>query len=205
MSSSDLRAIFVDHVFNQVTADTYLQALLGWYLSVIPAPFWSAPASSSGKYHPPFALGEGGLVRHSVAVMYVADDYAKLWNITDPQERAVLLLAAALHDTFKGGTDETWRTTLQDHPDIAAAHVRHFIYPGASSFMDNYHVAMIAHAIQGHQSLWGMERQPLGQQLGMPEAIRSALVMADYTVSRRNYTPDDALSKLLLRFGWEEN
>ena len=34
----------------------------------LPAYFFTVPASSSGKYHPSYALGDGGLVRHTKAV-----------------------------------------------------------------------------------------------------------------------------------------
>ena len=34
--------------------------------------FFTVPASSSGKYHPQFSLGVGGLVRHTRCVAYFA-------------------------------------------------------------------------------------------------------------------------------------
>ena len=34
-------------------------------LNMLPDYFYEVPASSTGKYHPSFSLGEGGLVRHS--------------------------------------------------------------------------------------------------------------------------------------------
>ena len=34
-----------------------------------PEYFFHVPASSTGKYHPSYALGEGGLARHTKAVM----------------------------------------------------------------------------------------------------------------------------------------
>ena len=33
--------------------------------------FFTIPASSTGKNHPPFSLGEGGLVRHTKCVVYM--------------------------------------------------------------------------------------------------------------------------------------
>lgn len=36
------------------------------------------PASTTGKYHPPFALGEGGLVRHTLAACCWAKDLLQL-------------------------------------------------------------------------------------------------------------------------------
>ena len=52
----------------------------------LPEYFFKIEASSTGKYHPEFALGEGGLVRHSkVAVrmayeLYQITPYEKLFT-----------------------------------------------------------------------------------------------------------------------------
>lgn len=43
-------------------------------LTLLPDYFFTVQASSTGKYHPPFALGENGLVRHSKAAVKVAHD-----------------------------------------------------------------------------------------------------------------------------------
>ena len=38
-------------------------------LNSLPEYFWKVAASSTGKYHPEFSLGEGGLVRHYLNYM----------------------------------------------------------------------------------------------------------------------------------------
>ena len=40
-------------------------------LKSLPDYWYSVPASSTGKYHPEYALGEGGLLRHSKAAMRI--------------------------------------------------------------------------------------------------------------------------------------
>ena len=35
----------------------------------LPLYWWEVPASSTGKYHPSYALGDGGLMRHSISVV----------------------------------------------------------------------------------------------------------------------------------------
>lgn len=42
------------------------------YRTCVPMDFFTQPASSSGKYHPSYALGVGGLVRHTKAAMIMA-------------------------------------------------------------------------------------------------------------------------------------
>lgn len=43
--------------------------------------FFTIPASSTGKNHPPFALGEGGLVRHTKCVVYMVEWLCESFNI----------------------------------------------------------------------------------------------------------------------------
>ncbi len=40
----------------------------------LPEYFFTVPASSSGKYHPSYALGDGGLVRHTKAAVTIAHE-----------------------------------------------------------------------------------------------------------------------------------
>ena len=40
-------------------------------LKLLPEYFFEVPASSTGKYHPEYALGDGGLLRHSKAAMRI--------------------------------------------------------------------------------------------------------------------------------------
>src|SRR3712207_7076086 len=41
-------------------------------LESLPEYFWEVPASSTGKYHPQYALGEGGLARHTKGAVKIA-------------------------------------------------------------------------------------------------------------------------------------
>ena len=43
-----------------------------YLLEKLPDYFYTMPASTSGKYHPEFSLGEGGLVRHTKAAVRIA-------------------------------------------------------------------------------------------------------------------------------------
>ena len=43
-------------------------------LEMIPDYFYEIPASSTGKYHPDFSLGEGGLVRHVKVAMRTLEE-----------------------------------------------------------------------------------------------------------------------------------
>ena len=47
-------------------------------LNNLPEYIWRVPASSTGKYHPAYSLGEGGLMRHQVAVVRFLNFFLEL-------------------------------------------------------------------------------------------------------------------------------
>jgi hypothetical protein len=77
-------------------------------LEAAPLYFWYIPSSMTGKYHPNWGLGEGGLLRHVVFGMYNAYELADTFGLTIDQ-RDIAVAAMALHDTCKYG--------LHDDPD----------------------------------------------------------------------------------------
>ena len=66
--------------------------------------FFDMPASTTGKYHPTFALGEGGLVRHTRAVVFIARSIGEA-NIYDSEHLDMITVAAVVHDIKKKGND----------------------------------------------------------------------------------------------------
>ena len=47
-------------------------------IGLLPDYFFQIPASSTGKYHPKFTLGDGGLVRHVKVAVLIAKDLLTL-------------------------------------------------------------------------------------------------------------------------------
>lgn len=73
-------------------------------LEQAPEYFWSIPASSTGKYHPEWAVMEAGLLRHTVLAMYLGRELARTFGLT-ALEQDIAISALALHDTVKYGED----------------------------------------------------------------------------------------------------
>jgi len=73
------------------------------------------PASSTGKYHPDFAHGTGGLVRHTKAVVMIAYE---LCNTRPDINRDNVIAAAILHDMHK--YKDTGIYTCHEHPYLMA-------------------------------------------------------------------------------------
>ena len=82
----------------------------------LPEYFWKVPASSTGKYHPKFSLGEGGLVRHTSFAVDIALELFNITKFTD-FEKDIIISALILHDGRKHGLEES-EHTKKDHADI---------------------------------------------------------------------------------------
>ena len=111
-------------MLEQATAminDPALKALVAQGLKTAPELFYTAPSSSSGKYHPADEINDGGLVLHTARVVTMAQHLADFYGVSK-QERDILTAGLILHDTRKGG-DESWKTLKDyapDHGDVAA-------------------------------------------------------------------------------------
>jgi len=85
--------------------------------SLLKAPdyFWTAPASSTGKYHPACANVKGGLVVHVKRVVWLATKTCLGWGIC-AHERDVVLSACLLHDIAKAPSYGGSFHDYENHP-----------------------------------------------------------------------------------------
>ena len=94
-------------------------------LNKVPDYFYHIPASSTGKYHPSFSLGEGGLIRHTKAVVRIAIELfnnPSLTNFTQ-KEKDLIIFSLVLHDSLKHGLVKS-EYVLFDHPIIASNFIK---------------------------------------------------------------------------------
>jgi hypothetical protein len=143
----------------------------------VPEYFRKIPASSSGKYHPAYTLGEGGLLRHTIAAVKILNHTLGLefMQISYPSiKRDRMIAAMILHDTFKYGVKYDLND-YKDHEKKAADQVKEYF---------GEHGEEIARLIVCHMGQWGVQK---------PERMDEFLVhQADYLASRKNITVDIA-------------
>lgn len=87
-------------------------------LKLLPDYFFEVEASSTGKYHPNYALGKGGLVRHTKAAVRIANELLGDVCIGDKytqDEKDLMIMALILHDGVKSGVPKE-KYTRFDHP-----------------------------------------------------------------------------------------
>lgn len=85
--------------------------------------FWKSGASASGKYHPQFTKGIGGLVRHTRAVVMVCAELLKLNSYAYMNEtyKDYAIVACLLHDIGKyGTTNKADKSCYAEHGKLAS-------------------------------------------------------------------------------------
>ena len=141
--------------------------------------FYHVPASSSGKYHPDFARGEGGLVRHSRAVAYFANELVRPsleFGKLTREEADCIILAAIVHDIKKQGTGLEGHT-VREHPALASEYVKAQWELHGKDLIDMADILYICKAIESHMGPW---------QDPKPETRPEIIVFyADYIASRK--------------------
>lgn len=147
--------------------------------------FFEMPASTTGKYHPAYALGEGGLVRHTKAAVKIARDLLSLEQ-NKLFEEDLIIAALILHDIKKKGNDEAAFTAF-DHPLCASDFVIQI--GGFRMFQNNEELAgkifTIARLIRSHMGQWNTDKKSK-VKLPVPECADEEFVhMCDYLASRK--------------------
>lgn len=122
-------------------------------LNELPDYFYEIPASSTGKYHPKFALGEGGLVRHTKVAVRIAYEIIKtqsIGNVFTDDEKDLILISLMLHDGLKEGFPKE-KYTKFDHPILAA----NFVNDKANlTELTSEEVKLISTNISSHMGEW---------------------------------------------------
>lgn len=185
MNKEDKIALFEKEI--NTIKDDDLKKLATVIISNADDYFFTIPASSTGKNHPPFSLGKGGLVRHTKCVVYMVKCLCKSFNI-DEYKRDMLIVAALAHDIKKQGDDPNGLGyTVHEHPLLAARYVC-VVYAASNITILNGVVSIIADLISSHMGKWGADPKFIGDKkpLPMPESdCAKILQAADYIASRR--------------------
>ena len=91
----------------------------------LPDYFFEVAASSTGKYHPSYALGDGGLLRHTKAAVRFAYELLadpSIGNKYTLREQDLMLIALMVHDGLKHGKEKEQYVKFE-HPLIIAEEI----------------------------------------------------------------------------------
>lgn len=149
-----------------------------------PSYFWEMPASSTGKYHPAYTLGAGGLVRHTKAAVRIADALLRLEMYAPLAARKDEIIAALiLHDSVKKGASGGQYTTIE-HPLAAADHFQRI----AQGLKYKGDIEFICGLIRAHMGQWNKDFDG-NDVLPKPTTPHQQFVhLCDYLASRKFIT-----------------
>lgn len=162
-----------------------------YLLDNAPDYFYSVPASSSGRFHPKYALGEGGLVRHTKALVGIMNHLLELEQyqvLFSELQRDFLRLAGLTHDIRKHG-DGTVNHTVFEHPLLASNWIKEqwieFGNQGNIGISANA-LAFVQECLESHMGQWNTNKI---SNVVLPKPTTEAqkfVHMCDYLASRKN-------------------
>lgn len=125
-------------------------------INLLPDYFFEIPASSTGKYHPKYALGKGGLVRHTKVVVRIGYELLNNESIGfsfKEEEKDLLLIAMLLHDGLKSGINHE-KYTRFDHPLL----ISKLILDNKDKLsLNDYELTLVRNAIEAHMGQWNVD------------------------------------------------
>ncbi len=150
-------------------------------ISLLPDYYFHEPASSTGKYHPKFSLGERGLVRHvKVAVRYAQE----LFNIYkfDQETKDLIIFALIIHDGIKKGRDGS-KMMAFDHPLLIGDFLREH---ESELELSSEQLERIIKMDASHMGRWNTNKFEPDVVLPIPKTVEEKFVhMCDYLSSRK--------------------
>lgn len=176
-------------------------------LNLLPDYFFVVPASSTGKYHPNYALGPGGLTRHTKAAFGIGasllsleqydDNYFAGEDIIAPLSKikALILVSLLNHDGCKSGkTDGKSTYTMYDHP-LLVGELLTENYALMSEHINKADLHFVTSLIASHMGQWNTNRSKV-EILPKPKTNAEQFVhLCDYLASRKflEYVFDETL------------
>ena len=162
---------------NLIVDEELRMAVKSYMEEAVPDYFWTDGASSSGKYHPQFAQGEGGLVRHTKAVVMFAEELLRMSSYAYMKEeyKDYVIAACIVHDTMKYGIDKFDKAEYKNHAANAAYYFGEWCFANYGFVCSEF----LLNAIRSHMGQWSTEREdrPFTN-------IDRCVHLADYMASR---------------------
>lgn len=162
-----------------------LRRSASFLVSQLPDYFFEIPASSTGKYHPNYALGRGGLVRHTKAAVLLANDLLfnnqTIGNDFTKLEKDIIIMALIIHDGLKSGVNKEQYTVIE-HPLL----ISEFVTRHQNELeLKDPEIKLLKLLLETHMGEWVKDYKG-NEVLSKPETKQQKFVhMCDYLASRK--------------------
>lgn len=124
-----------------------------YLIDALPDYFFEVAAASTGKYHPKYAQGEGGLVRHTKGAVRIAYELLAnevIGNKYTSDEKDLMVIALMLHDGLKLGKEQS-KYTKFEHPLLVGDFIRE---NKANLNFSDEEIKFLSDAISTHMGPW---------------------------------------------------
>lgn len=153
-------------------------------LNMLPDYFYEVPASSTGKYHPDFSLGEGGLVRHVKVAVRIAKELLDNPIIGDKytqNEKDIMIMTLILHDGLKSGLVKS-KYTQANHPTL----IKNFVNENKNLLeLSENELDLFSKCVESHMGPWNTDYDG-NEILPKPKTKYENFVhMCDYLSSKK--------------------
>ena len=177
------KELFIDEI-NYLKNDD-IKKSVAILIEMLPDYFFHEAASSTGKYHPKYALGDGGLLRHTKAACYIAHELLNNPAIGEKytsREKDLMIVGLIMHDGLKKGMVEE-KYTRFDHPLL----VSKLIMENASMLhMSIDEVRRMCMMIESHMGKWNTSKYSKVELPVPRDEYQRFVHRCDYLASR-NY------------------
>lgn len=164
-------------------------------INKLPDYFFEVAASSTGKYHPEYALGLGGLLRHTKAAVCIATLLLQDPVIGDKytsREQDLMLMGIILHDGLKHGKVKE-KYVKFEHPLLMASYIEE---NKKALFLTDEDIEFLKEVISSHMGPWTKDYNGI-EVLPKPKSkCQNFVHMCDYLASRK---------QILFKFDKENN
>ncbi len=160
--------------------DEKIKSSLETMINYIPDYFFTIPASSTGKYHPSYALGDGGLVRHTKVAVRMALELFNIYKFSS-ETKDLIIFSLLLHDSVKKGIEEE-KYTRFDHPLVAVDFIKEH---SKELDLTKEQIDFVGECISSHMGRFNTSEYS-DIILPLPKTPESKFVhMCDYLASRK--------------------
>lgn len=173
-----------DKEYEYIKNDKYKQAAKE-LVGLLPDYFFQLQAASTGKYHPSFTLGDGGLVRHTKVAVRIAKellDNECLGHKFSDDEKDLIIISIMIHDGLKYGITKE-KYCRFDHPIIIGDYIKE--NKDKISLTDE-EIDFIVRVVSSHMGQWNTNKPYSDVVLPLPKDKYQRFVhMCDYLASRK--------------------
>lgn len=174
--------------------DSTIRTMTAFAIANINSNFFIEAASSTGKYHPEYALGLGGLYRHTQAAVKIGHDLLQLdlyKNEFSEYVKDYIIAAIILHDSCKRGKYWDERYTVHEHPVLVREWLNEIFASDLRSTIERTreltkeYIDAVSNLVETHMGQWNKSKYSK-VELPIPQLAPQKFVhLCDYLASRK--------------------